>query len=289
MSDGTSLARVFRDVQPRPLLTGLMSFAPGVFAWWDRRRPMGNTASADYCRSIWRFHLDNTRRVNGGALPGAVGELGPGATLGSCIAALLDGVGTAVALDAGKYAAPAANARILTELGRGGDTTVSAEALRDTVERAGGAGQGALKYVAPWNDPAVFAADSLDLIFSHSVLEHVDQPVATYRACFRWLKPGAVMSHKIDHSSHGITRSWNGHYALPAPLWAIIYGKRPYLLNRRRPLEHLTDMEAAGFEVLPESEFVVEENGVQRTVGREELPADDRLVRTSTVLLRKPR
>ena len=95
------------------------------------------------------------------------------------------------------------------------------------------------------------------------------------------------MSHKIDHSSHGITRRWNGHYAVPGPLWALIYGRRPYLLNRRRPIEHLADMEAAGFETLLVSSFVVEEAGAQRTVDRAALPADDRLVRTST-LLRKP-
>ena len=132
-----SLVSAHGDVRPRPLLIGLLSYVPGVFDWWDRQRPMGNTASADYCLGIWRFHLDNARCVNGGSLPGAVGELGPGATLGVCIAALLDGVETSVALDAGHYADRAANLRILGELGGAGDTPVAGETLRSAVESAG--------------------------------------------------------------------------------------------------------------------------------------------------------
>ena len=287
-TDSASLAGGLGDIQLRPLLTGLLSYFPGLFDWWDRRRPMGNTASAAYCRSIWRFHLENARRVNGGVLPSAAGELGPGATLGGCIAALLDGVEQAVALDAGQYAAPEANMRVLEELGRYEDVKVDFETLREVVARAGKPGEGALKYAAPWTDAGVCPPESLDMIFSHSVLEHVDDPAATYRACFTWLKPGGVMSHKIDHSSHGITRSWNGHYAISRLLWRLIYGKRPYLLNRRRPREHFEEMTRAGFEILPESVFVVEENGVQHDATCAELPADDRLIRTSAVLLRKP-
>jgi hypothetical protein len=220
-------------------------------------------------------------------LPNALGELGPGATLGGCIAALLDGVPQAVALDAGHYATQEANLRILDELGRNGETVVSPSGLHEAVAQAGRSGESALRYAAPWNDPAVCPADSLDLILSHSVMEHVSNPAATYRACYLWLKPHGVMSHKIDHSSHGITRSWNGHYTLPGPLWKLILGKRPYLLNRRRPRQHLADMQAAGFEILPESSFVIEEDGAQRTITGAELPVDDRFVRTSTVLARK--
>jgi SAM-dependent methyltransferase len=169
-----------------------------------------------------------------------------------------------------------------------GGSSDAAVALRGMVERAGGPSEDRLRYVAPLNDPNVMEAGSLDLILSHSVLEHVDHPSAIYRAYFRWLRPGGLMGHKIDHSSHGITRSWNGHYAVPNWLWRTIFGRRPYLLNRRRPLEHLADLKLAGFEILPESSFVVDEAGMQRAVVREELQSDDCLVRTSTLLLRKP-
>jgi SAM-dependent methyltransferase len=283
-----TIVSVLLEVRFRPLFSGILSFIPGVFGFWDRIRPMGNTVSAKYCQSIWQIHRDKSQHVNGGAMPVAVAELGPGASLGVCIAALLDGVDTAVALDAGHYEDRAANLRILQELGSVGDTSTSNTNLISAVERAGGPHEERLRYVAPWSDPNVLAANSLDLIFSHSVLEHVDEPLSTYTACFRWLGSGGVMSHKIDHSSHGITRRWNGHYALPEKLWALIYGRRPYLLNRQRPRQHLADMASVGFEILPESSFVVEENNVQRTVTLANLPADDHLVRTSMIITRKP-
>ena len=39
-------------------------------------------------------------------------------------------------------------------------------------------------------------------------------PEEVYKSLYKLLKRGGVMSHKIDHSSHGITKSWNGHYFL---------------------------------------------------------------------------
>jgi len=167
-------------------------------------------------------------------MPRNIGELGPGATLGTCIAALLDGVESASAFDAGNYASTDENLRLLAELSDGAPNDM----IRLSIGNAGIRASGSLRYVAPWSDPSICAADSLDLIFSHSVMEHVADPASTYTACHRWLKPGGVLSHKIDHSSHGITREWNGHYFLSDSLWSIIYGNRPCLLNRMRPGQH---------------------------------------------------
>lgn len=275
-----------RDASPRAMLTGVLSHAPGLFDWWDRRRPMGNTASASYARGVWRLHLANAATA-GMPSPRAVGELGPGASLGACIAALLDGVETAVGLDAGQYANPETNQRVLTEL-LSVDQAEEPPALRQAVAAAGGPDQTVLRYAAPWTDKGICPADSLDLVFSHSVMEHVDDPAATYAACAAWLRPGGVMSHKIDHSSHGVTHSWNGHYSLPPALWNLIYGRRPYLLNRLRPRVHLDMIRAAGFEILPESRFVIDEGGVQRTISLKDPWPDDLWVRTSEIIARKP-
>ena len=95
------------------------------------------------------------------------------------------------------------------------------------------------------------------------------------------------MSHKIDHSSHGITRSWNGHYAIPKWLWRLIRGGRPYLLNRFTPSQHRTLIRSAGFEIL--SEVLVEETSNDK--GRF-VPVDhgddDTRVKTSTFVCKKP-
>jgi SAM-dependent methyltransferase len=284
-----SMGSVLRDLRTRSLATGVLSYVPGLFAWWDRRRPMGNTASAPYCRGIWEFHLSNYRRASDGDTPSAVAELGPGATLGVCIAALLDGTETATALDAGQYAAQDANLRVFDELIASHGSAGHTADLRSAVFAAGNSKlESRLRYRAPWTDPTVCEADSLDFVFSHSVLEHVDDPGTVYRACFHWLKPGGLMSHKIDHSSHGITRSWNGHYAIPPGLWRMVFGNRPYLLNRLRPLQHIDAMERAGFRILDSTEFVVDRGDTQLLANRSSLPDDDTFIRTSTVIAIKP-
>lgn len=274
------------EARPRAIATGLLSCWPGLFDWWDKRRPMGNTASSAYSRGVWRHHAANAA-VAGVTWPRAVGELGPGASLGACIAALLDGVERAVGLDAGQYADPEANLRVLAELLEADSRPVD-PALSQSVAAAGGPHETVLRYAAPWTDPDICAAGSLDIVFSHSVMEHVDDPALTYRACALWLRPGGVMSHKIDHSSHGLTRSWNGHYGLSARVWAVIYGRRPYLLNRMRPRDHLALIRAAGFEILPESRFVIDDAGRQSEIGLNDPWPDDLLIRTSDIIARKP-
>lgn len=97
------------DVTLRSLISGLASFIPGLYAWWDRRRAIGNTQSVDYCESIWKRHGENYTKATGINIPNAIAELGPGATLGVCMTALLQGVNQAHALDAGYYVLPDAN------------------------------------------------------------------------------------------------------------------------------------------------------------------------------------
>jgi SAM-dependent methyltransferase len=252
---------LLRELKIRPMVTGVLSNIPGLFSWWDSRRPMGNTSSAAYARGVWRFHLENYQKFANGRLPSSIAEFGPGATLGSCIAALCDGVDRAIALDVCPYASSdSENLRILEELVPDSNRAAEHAVLREAVMHVGsGERETLLKYVAPWTDLNVLQENCVDLIFSHSVMEHVTKPVEAYKACFRWLKPGGIMSHKIDHSSHAITRSWNGHYAMPAVLWSLIVGGRPYLLNRMLPKQHRDAIESAGFRILFEDYEVAKE------------------------------
>ena len=69
---------------------------------------------------------------------------------------------------------------------------------------------------------------------------------------FRILKKGGIMSHKIDHSSHKLTKSWNGHYAISNFWWKIFRGNKPYLLNRLTPSEHKKIILKSGFRIIHE-------------------------------------
>ena len=245
---------VLRELKIRPIVTGILSNIPGLFSWWDSRRPMGNTSSASYARSVWRFHLENYKSHKDGCTPPVIAEFGPGATLGSCIAALCDGVGKAIALDVCPYASKdSKNLKMLDELIPDSNRMMEYALLREAVIRVGSDDRKTLlQYVAPWTDLNVLPEDSVDLIFSHSVMEHVSHPIEAYKAFSRWLKPGGIMSHKIDHSSHAITKSWNGHYAMSGVLWSMIVGGRPYLLNRMTPIQHRDAIQSVGFKILLE-------------------------------------
>jgi SAM-dependent methyltransferase len=127
--------------------------------------------------------------------------------------------------------------------------------IRRAVDALGGAGGRAggrvtLAYRAPWDDPSVVEPESVDLVFSQAVLEHVDDLDATYDALARWLKPGGHASHQIDFFSHELTREWNGHWTIPDFEWKLIRGRRAYLLNREPATTHLDLARGSGLDVV---------------------------------------
>jgi hypothetical protein len=202
-------------------------------------------------------------------IPRTVAELGPGASLGIGLAAILSGSSRYYALDVVRRAHVEANLVILGNLvelfrERAGSTIggwpdfsaylnrdrfpghiltdgVLAEslsgdrvtAIRVALQNPGKSVDGiTIDYMVPWSRDSVLRCDSVDLAVSHSVLEHVTDLNATYRALNRWLKPGALMSHQIDFTSHGLSRKWNGHRACSELTWKVVVGRQPYLINR---------------------------------------------------------
>jgi len=89
-----------------------------------------------------------------------------------------------------------------------------------------------ISYIVPWDEKQVMRPESVDLIISHSVLEHVADIEGTISACNSWLRPGGWMSHQIDFTSHGQTDNWNGHWAISDLTWRLIIGRRQFLINR---------------------------------------------------------
>ena len=45
---------------------------------------------------------------------------------------------------------------------------------------------------------------SVDFLFSHDVLEHVEDLDGFFQACLKILKPGGIMAHKFDLTGHGL-------------------------------------------------------------------------------------
>jgi SAM-dependent methyltransferase len=221
-------------------------------------------------------------------LAGTLAELGPGDSLGIGLAAILSGVDVYLALDTMPHAAPRSNLavleglielflqraavpgeeelpevqpklasyrfphEVLTEerLSR----ALAAPRLNAIREALGGSVRpdGAIRvdYVAPWSASGSVAPESVDMVISQAVMEHVEDLSGTYRAAFRVLKPGGFMSHNIDFRCHNLTRDWNGHWAIGERTWALVKGARPYLINRMPHSVHIDAMTSAGFRIL---------------------------------------
>ncbi|NNE43947.1 MAG: methyltransferase domain-containing protein [Gemmatimonadetes bacterium] len=266
-------------MQVTPIVKGLASYVPGMHSRRSKRRNM-RSATAAYCYEVWLKHLTILDEHSGARLPDAVAELGPGGSLGLGIAALLSGASTYYALDIVEYSEDDLNLRLLdemvdlfrqrkvTEVGWpvNRDLSISqvlsddiledalaperVESIRAALRSPDGHADGiTIRYIVPWNDPAVLRAGEVDMIVSQAVLEHVDELVDTYDAFARWLKPGGLMSHEIDFRCHGLTKQWNGHWEYPELAWRMIVGNKPYLINREPCSTHVRMMQERGFEV----------------------------------------
>jgi SAM-dependent methyltransferase len=230
--------------------------------------PLG-TVSAESCYSIFLRHLTLLRRAGITGIPPVVAELGPGSSIGVGIAALLAGAQRYYSLDVVDFTDLKSDIDVLDELasffrrrapipasgihsrrfpdldnydwpdwldlGPSQQWEERVTAIRKDVAARS---DRFLKIAAPWTAARVDAC--VDWIISQSVLEHVDALQDAYVAMARWLKPGGHASHLIDFSSHGMTKEWNGHWAIDDLTWHIMRGKRPYLLNRRPYTDHLT-------------------------------------------------
>jgi hypothetical protein len=109
---------------------------------------------------------------------------------------------------------------------------------------------GIVRYYVPWQKCWKADGSSVDLVFSQAVLEHVEDLEAVHAALAAGVRIGGVASHVIDFRSHKLTSGWDGHLRYGRLLWSLVKGRRPYLINRRAPSEHLSAIEDAGFEVV---------------------------------------
>jgi len=258
-----------------------------VFPFLGSTKPQstGGTSDSLYCYSTWLRHLILAN--NGGmiGIPAEVAELGPGDSLGTGIAALLSGSKKYYALDVYKYWDEAYNLRIFDELvllfrnrtAVAGPETfpkltphldsyafpsylltdeIMSQSLAEnrlTEIRAEIAkpalSNNYIHYFIPWNDPAVIKNDSLDFVYSQSVLQYIDM-TTTYSAMQGWLKKGGCMAHVVDMSSLGITKTWNGHWTFSQLEWDLYsYGKK-ITIKRATLSDHLKYAQQYGFEVL---------------------------------------
>lgn len=268
----------------KQVLFGIATNIPGVYNYCSKGT--GGTNSARYCYSVWLRHLVMAEKKGLNTCPKVVAELGPGDSLGIGLAALISGCDRYYAFDVVKHAYNERNLQIFDELVTlfqnreqipsesefpevkpylddysFPKTILNENRLRTALESSRLAkirdsiadlqhNNTSIKYIVPWYDPNVISKESVDMIYSQAVLEHVDDLKNTYKAMYLWLKPNGYISHTIDFKSHGTASEWNGHWMYSDFMWKIIRGKRPYLLNREPHSTHIEMLNKEGFEIL---------------------------------------
>ena len=253
------------------------------------KKGTGGTIESRYCYSVWMRHLKNWNIIND-KIPEIIAELGPGHSLGIGLAALLSGSKQIIALDVVKYWDNKKNLQIFDELielfkdktnipDNNEYPKVRPEldnysfpsdiisdimlndalsekrlnSIRKEIMDIDNPNNSFIKYKIPWYNTNIINNNSVDLIYSQAVLEHVEDLENTYRAMSKWLKPSGLMSHTIDFKSHGAIKSWNGHWTFSDFEWSIVKGGKSFLINRQSLSKHIELNSKYGFKILVKS------------------------------------
>jgi len=284
-----------------PLFKGIATnvFPRLAMAEFNRKDLAGDLSRYSY--SVWLRHLVKLHESGLSTEPRIVAELGPGKSLGVGICALLSGATTYYALDLVRYCGSPDVGMLwrISELFKEGKSIPDdrefpdlqpklksyefpsqilsearlkvmlreerLQAIASAIENSDGRPKedAVMQYFAPWNDAQEIKEETVDLLCSQFVLEHIDDLYETYQAMYRWLTPGGVMSHWVDFKSHAMTKDWNGHWTCSEQVWSLVRGKRPYMLNREPHSSHVKLIRQSGFEIV--SDFTTRDcSGVKR-------------------------
>ena len=256
----------------------------------DRRKQDARTFGTDNsrnCYAVWLRHLVHAHKFGFNQINSVVAELGPGESIGIGLAALLTGSRKYYALDVHTYWNTERNLMVfdkLVELFRNrtdipdnhefpkvypllddyrfpshmlNDNLMNQMLtedriihLRSAIKNMDRNSSDEIQFFVPWEKNTEIETGSLDYIFSQAVLQYVDNIDNTYEKMNSLLREGAMMSHCIDFSSHGMTKSWNGQWLYSDAEWKFLNGNKKVILNREPKSAHLQTNFKSGFDVL---------------------------------------
>jgi len=253
------------------------------------RKDIPQKANARYCYSVWLRHLSILHEHGLNTYPSIVAELGPGDSIGVGLMALLTGSKRYYTFDVVKHTSLKQNAGLLDELidllidrtdipneeefprvhprlksyGFPSKIITEERIIGNLYDRRIAQIKNSLlhhdnlnkesspmRYFCPWYDSSIIGKESVDMVYSQAVLEHVNDLNNTYEAMYLWLKHGGVMSHQIDFKSHGTSDEWNGHWTYSDFEWKLIKGRKAYVLNREPLSTHIDLLSEVGFRII---------------------------------------
>jgi SAM-dependent methyltransferase len=270
----------------------MLSRLPVPYGLWRRLGLFrhGHMDRGDYALKIFRLHVQ--RAFPAGLPQGAcVLEMGPGDSIASALIAAGHGAGQVWLVDAGDFASKdvALYRALAADLARQGIAVpdLSACASFDDVLAACRA-----RYLtAGLASFGQIADGSVDMIWSHSVLEHVRKAEleATLASMHRVLRPGGQASHNVDYQDH-LDRALN-NLRFAARLWESPLLAESGIYTNRVPAVVMHRLfRQAGFELLQENFGCWPTLPTPRRAMAAEFAAytdQDLLQRTSHALLRR--
>jgi hypothetical protein len=207
----------------KPLAKGMISYAvPKLGNVHGYDNPLG-TLAADSCYSILKRHISLLRGAHVVDLPRTVADLGPGSSHGVGFAALIARAERYYALDLIDFSNTPQNLMVFDQIaamfrerrpipssglqslrfpdlddysfpnflpiGTANGFENRVAAIRQDIASGGGRFVGV---AAPWMEKAVIEANSIEWVFSQSVLEHIDDLERAYATLFKWLNRPAI-------------------------------------------------------------------------------------------------
>jgi len=275
----------------RLVVRGMLGYLPGFLDSVKNRKEKTGTISARYCYSVWLRHLVYLNESGMKSIPKKIAEIGPGASLGIGLSAVLSGVGTYFAFDIIRHSDSEKNLEVLEELillfKNNTDipddsefpnlypkldsykfpkyiltenmlkNSLGAERLSKIREQIANPGKSInsdiqINYKVPWFEDSVIQPETIDLIISQAVLEHIIDLEGAFRSMNKWLKTGGYVSHEIDYKAHETHKVWNGHWFYSKILWKIILKGRSYPINRQPHSYYIKLINDCGFSLVQE-------------------------------------
>jgi len=219
-------------------------------------------------------------------------ELGPGDTITSAVIAHALGASHSVLVDAGRYATPSMPVyrQLIAELVRRGyprdpRPLFHARSIEEMLSLCH-----SIYLTGGLPSLRSIASSSMEFLFSSAVLEHVylDQVDDTLSELFRIAKPGAISPHVIDFSDHLADSLHSLRFS--AKTWeSHAFRTSGFYTNRIRLRDYIARFKRAGWKVERIEEVHWGELPVpRRSLNTEFRDRDDLLVRSCTVVCRKP-
>lgn len=224
---------------------------PAGYAFWQRMGLFrhGYMDQSGYALSVFEAHVQRAGLSMENLTGKVILEMGPGDSVATAIIAHALGA-RAILIDAGRYASAssATYEPLCRALAERGGVPVDTRGLKtlDELLQACGA-RYLVTGAAAWRE---IASQSVDLVFSQAVLEHVrlHEFEQVQRECKRVLKPRGAASHRVDLKDH-LGGALN-NLRLPRGWWeSDFFVNSGFYTNRIRMSRMLGMFEDAGFRV----------------------------------------